>query len=163
MLRVSGYARLPSLRRRGRQVEEDALGLSQGTCHSHIDRVPPFVLVVDDDPTVKQTTCRFLTQAGYGCGGVGNAMAALTAIGAGPRPDVLVLDVRLPDLPGTELALRARDSHPGIPVIFVSAYTVELANLRTLAGVRWQFLSKPYTSDELVTAVSRFVPPPVTL
>jgi two-component system, cell cycle sensor histidine kinase and response regulator CckA len=119
-------------------------------------------LVVEDDPTVKQTACRFLTQAGYSCGGVGNAMAALTAIGAGPRPDVLVLDVRLPDLPGTEVAFRAQDSHPGIPVVFVSAYTVELSNLPYAhADLRWQFLPKPFTSDQLVAAVSQFVPPPI--
>jgi DNA-binding response OmpR family regulator len=123
--------------------------------------VAAFVLVVEDDFAVKQTTCRFLIQAGYACGSVGNAHAALTALRAGPVPDVLVLDVRLPDLPGTEVAIRAQDRVPGIPVVFVSAYTVELSEFQTLTGVRWQFLPKPYTADELVTAVGRFVPPSV--
>jgi DNA-binding response OmpR family regulator len=123
--------------------------------------VAPFVLVVEDDPTVKLTTCRFLTQAGYGCGGVATATAALTAIRA-TAPDVLVLDVRLPDLPGTEVALRAQDRPPGIPVVFVSAYSIEPTEFQTLTGVRWQFLPKPYTADELVTAVGRFVPLPAT-
>ena len=119
----------------------------------------PFVLVVEDDFPVRETTCRFLTDAGYGCGSVGSARAALLAIRTGPRPDVLVLDVRLPDQPGTDLALDLEEKHPGIPVVFVSAYTVEVADFQTLAGVRWQFLPKPYTADQLVTAVSRFAPP----
>ena len=118
-------------------------------------------MVVEDDPTVKLMTCRFLRQVGYGCGAVGTATAAFTAIRAA-APDVLVLDVRLPDLPGTEVAIRAQERSPGIPVVFVSAYAVELADFHTLTGVRWQFLPKPYTADELVTAVSRFVPPPVS-
>ena len=121
----------------------------------------PFVLVVEDDFPIRETTCRVLADAGYGCGSVGSATAALLAIRTGPRPDVLVLDVRLPDRPGTKLALDLQENHPGIPVLFVSAYTVELADFQTLAGLRWQFLPKPYTPDQLVTAVSRFVLPTV--
>lgn len=122
----------------------------------------PFVLVVEDDLTVKATACRFLTKAGYGCGSVATAMAALTALRAGTTADVLVLDLRLPDLPGTEVALRAQDWLPDTPVVFVSAYAAEFAELRRLPRVRWLFLPKPFTADELVAAVRSFVPPPVT-
>jgi CheY-like chemotaxis protein len=68
--------------------------------------VPPLILVVEDDPTIQGITRRMLQMAGYTVLTADTAIDALQRLKDGPVPDLAVLDMRLPDLPGSKLALR---------------------------------------------------------
>ena len=86
-----------------------------------LEAVPPLILVVDDEPVVRRVTCDYLESAGFGCVSAGSAAEAMAAVGAGQRAHLLLLDVRLPDLSGPELALELRQRYPNASVPFVSS------------------------------------------
>src|SRR5438093_6626718 len=115
------------------------------------DRDVPRVLVVDDDARVR----RFLTSA---LGAAGFAVTA-TGIGAeglrlaGSRPDLIVLDVELPDLSGREVCrrLKAAEETATIPVLMLSGVFTDVADRsQALEDGSDAYLIKPVTSRELV-------------
>jgi two-component system response regulator AdeR len=103
------------------------------------------VLVVDDEPDIRLLARVVLTGAGHDVVEAVNGPAGLDRIGAAPRPDVVVLDVRMPGLDGWGVLAQLPDGSP--PVVLVSADPE--ANRRSH---RW-VLSKPYRPAELVAAV----------
>jgi CheY-like chemotaxis protein len=119
--------------------------------------VPPLILVVDDDPMVQGVTRRMLQLAGYSVLTADTAIDALTYLKQGQPPDLAVLDIRLPDLPGTKLALRIHEQQPRIPVLFVSGWPGEQIDPEQLAALRWEFLQKPFSQKALLPAVERLL------
>ena len=101
----------------------------------------------------------YLATAGFRCLGAGTAEDALTLIGAGRPPDLMVIDVRLPGLPGPEMALEIHARHPQIPVLFISAWPDTRTAVGDAQSLRWDFLPKPYTGEALVGAVLGLLPP----
>ena len=100
------------------------------------------LLVVDDNPTVLRLAARFLTRLGYTVVTAGSSMEALSLFG--PGIDAAVLDVVMPVEGGRRLAERLRAARPGLPVVFVSAFSDESGD---------DVLAKPYTEGELAHAV----------
>jgi two-component system, cell cycle sensor histidine kinase and response regulator CckA len=119
--------------------------------------VPPYILVVEDEPLVARTTCRALEQAGFTCAVADSAGKALELIGGGTVPDLIVLDIRLPDLPGPELALRIHSRYARVPILFVSGWTGGLTDPDRFSQLRWDFLPKPFTGETLGAAVRRML------
>jgi DNA-binding NtrC family response regulator len=114
--------------------------------------VPPLALVVDDDPAVLEIACRYLADAGFECVSATSSTDALALLEAGRIPQIMVIDVRLPDIPGPELAVRIHLRYPRIPVLFVSAWPANEAGPTQLEVLRWEFLQKPFTGDTLSRA-----------
>ncbi len=114
--------------------------------------MPRFILLVDDDPPAQGVARRMLQLAGYTCVGVDTAIDALKNLKNDPVPDLVILDIRLRDLPGVKLALRIHAQHPQIPVLFVSG-AEETVNTDTLVDLRWGSLQKPYAQETLLPAV----------
>src|SRR6478735_2400803 len=80
------------------------------------------VLVVDDDFMVARIHCRFLqTQNGFRVAGVANTGTDALAKLAELNPDLMLLDVHLPDMSGLEVLRIARQEHPDVDVIVVTA------------------------------------------
>ncbi len=121
-----------------------------------LEAVPPLILVVDDEPVVRRVTCHYLVSAGFGCVSAGSAAEAMAAVGTGNEPDLLLLDVRLPDLSGPELALDLHQCYPNASVLFVSGWVDGMLSEK-LEALRWEFLPKPFTSAELVSVVHRML------
>ena len=119
--------------------------------------MPPYILVVEDEPLVARTTCRQLEQAGFACTVAGSAAQALELIGGGEVPDLIVLDIRLPDLPGPELALRIHNRYTRVPILFVSGWAGGLADPDKFNQLHWDFLPKPFTGETLGSAVRRML------
>jgi two-component system OmpR family response regulator len=110
------------------------------------------VLVVDDEPALREAIGLTLRYEGYEVDEVGAGRAALDAVERF-RPDLVVLDVMLPDLDGFEVTRRLRDSGSRVPVVFLTAKdTVEdrVTGLR-LGGD--DYLTKPFSLEELVARV----------
>lgn len=111
------------------------------------------VLVVEDDESMRELLRLHLTNAGYAVDvaedGIQAGYAVLKAI-----PQVIICDVDMPHMNGFELiaALRAEESLPQIPVIFVTSHE-EGAPRAVELGC--DFLTKPLLVDELLTAVRR--------
>jgi DNA-binding response OmpR family regulator len=80
----------------------------------------PRVLVVDDDPRILEALRRALTLKGFGVSTADGGQAALSLLGLG-APDVLVLDVAMPDVDGIEVCTRLREAGDRTPVLMLTA------------------------------------------
>lgn len=109
------------------------------------------VLVVDDDAVVRETLSRFLTAAGYTVRVVANGREALDLLGASALPDLLVLDLMMPEMTGLELipTLHSNPEWASLPIIVLTGtkgYTA--ARLQVDA-----ILMKPFSAIDVQAAV----------
>ncbi len=112
------------------------------------------ILVVEDEDALRVLTERVLVRHGYKVLTAANGAAALQVAADHPgHLDLLVTDVVMPAMPGHELAAHLQQSHPGLPVVYVSGYAEPiLATQKTLpAGVT--LLNKPVPEHVLLAAV----------
>lgn len=80
------------------------------------------VVIVDDDQTVRTALSRYLTRCGYDVVGEAHDGESGLAIARRVEPDVVVMDLKMPNMTGTEAARALRRTHPAIEVIMHSAY-----------------------------------------
>lgn len=119
------------------------------------------VLVVDDDETIRMLLQAHLKQAGHRVLMAGSANEATAAVRDHGTPDVAVLDLRLPDIHGFELAqkLRAATGFDELPIIFLTADVdaTQIERGRDLGAV---YLTKPYVRNALVNAIEKAITQP---
>jgi signal transduction histidine kinase/CheY-like chemotaxis protein len=114
------------------------------------------VLVVEDDPAVREIAVALLGDLGYQVLKAQDAMSALAVIESGLQIDVLFTDVVMPGpLRSPELAQRARERLPGLAVLFTSGYTENaiVHGGRLDEGV--ELLSKPYVREALARKIRK--------
>ena len=117
------------------------------------------VLLVEDEDGVRRLSTRALENAGWRVLAAASGEAALQLLDAEPRsPAVLVSDVVMPGMDGTQVVRAVRARFPEIPVVLVSGYS-ESAAIDGLPGEDLHFLPKPYTLRELVAQVDAMVRP----
>jgi DNA-binding NtrC family response regulator len=111
------------------------------------------VLVVDDERNIQVTLSRALQMEGYAVETAGGGREALDKIAALPV-DVVVMDVRMPDLDGLAVLERARQTRPGLPVVIMSGHgSLETVRSAFKQGA-FDYLEKPITEKEkLLVAV----------
>ncbi|SBT50591.1 SpoIIE family protein phosphatase [Micromonospora auratinigra] len=108
------------------------------------------VLVVDDSRTKRYLLVSWLTRAGFSTVEAENGTEALARVAATP-PDLVVLDVRLPDMSGFEVCERIKEAHPATPVIHVSAHAVDVGDrAQGLTRGADAYLAEPIEPEELV-------------
>jgi len=109
------------------------------------------VLVVDDEPSITDAVATALRYEGYETMEVGAGRAAELAIDEF-RPDLIVLDVMLPDLDGFAIARRLRDGNHRVPVIFLTAKDATEDKVAGLA-LADDYVTKPFSLAEIVARV----------
>ncbi|WP_327066024.1 response regulator transcription factor [Kitasatospora sp. NBC_01250] len=107
------------------------------------------VLVVDDDDTIRRSLERGLRLSGFAVRSAEGGLPALALLAAEP-PDVLVLDVSMPDLSGTEVCRRLREHGSDIPVLMLSALDELADRVAGLQAGADDYLVKPFALEELV-------------
>ena len=112
------------------------------------------ILVVDDDANIREVLCFALAKAGYATCTAENGAQALTRYAA-ERPDLVVLDILMPELDGTEVCrqLRARTGERQVPIIFLSSKDDEVDRIVGLELGGDDYLGKPFSPRELVARV----------
>src|SRR5580765_6925552 len=110
------------------------------------------VLVVDDDAAIRRMLERTLAAEGYDVAGVSGGAAALVAVERS-APDLLVLDVRLPDLDGLAVCRRLRGKGLGLPVLMLTARDAVSDRVAGLDSGADDYLVKPFAAEELVARV----------
>jgi CheY-like chemotaxis protein len=116
----------------------------------------PLVLCADDDADILALLAIQLERAGFRVAKAVDGEQAL-ALARELRPDVLVLDVMMPRLSGTEVlgALRRDDATAEIPVVLVSARAQQTDVDRGLEAGADAYLAKPFQAPELIEVVGR--------
>jgi two-component system, OmpR family, phosphate regulon sensor histidine kinase PhoR len=122
---------------------------------SGLPEVPrPTVLVVDDEPGMREGIRRVLLDAGYGAEVAANGEEALALVAWREFP-LLLVDLRMPGVDGFELIERVRAQRPTSLCVVVSAFaTIESAVQSTKMGA-FDFVVKPFTPEELLRVVDR--------
>jgi two-component system KDP operon response regulator KdpE len=109
------------------------------------------VLVVDDEPNIIGTLAPLLRRQGYDVTSAMTGRAALDAVER-DRPDVIVLDLGLPDINGVDVCTEVRrTSH--VPIIVLSARGGEGDKVRALDAGADDYITKPFGSEELLARV----------
>ncbi len=102
--------------------------------------------MVDDEPDVRLLATVVLTRAGHEVIECDDGVSALARIQADPRPDAVVLDIRMPGLDGWQVIDRLPPGSPPVLVVTADGTALERAHPMLLA--------KPYRPEELVAAVA---------
>jgi DNA-binding response OmpR family regulator len=112
------------------------------------------VLVVDDDSDINSALQSALRLGGYAAEGVETGAAALAACDRA-CPDLVLLDLMLPDVDGVEVCRRLRASPPSarVPIVFLTARTDEATRVRGLAVGADDYVVKPFSTQELLLRI----------
>ena len=110
------------------------------------------VIVIDDDPMIRFLVQEYLTALGYSVESFGGGAEALVSLGSS-QPDLVVLDMQMPEMNGTEVLqhIRQNPATAGVAVLMLSANASEAQNL---AGPKADsYLEKPFQMQTLLEAV----------
>jgi two-component system, cell cycle sensor histidine kinase and response regulator CckA len=139
----------------GGEKEVVAQGLGTSVGHAR-------VLLVEDNDMLRQMVDSYLSSCGYEVTAVSRpdqALRAISTTGAGYQ--LLVTDIIMPQMHGSDLAIQIRRSHPEIQVLFISGYAPE--GEHNTSGVPGsQFIQKPFALQELSAKVSALLNPNAT-
>src|SRR5471030_2762674 len=110
------------------------------------------VLVVDDEPNIVDVISMALRFEGFTVESAATGADAIAAVAA-RRPQLIVLDVMLPDFDGFEVARRLSSAHADVPIIFLTARdsTEDVVRGLTLGGD--DYVTKPFSLEELVARI----------
>jgi PAS domain S-box-containing protein len=113
------------------------------------------ILVIDDDPVIRETVGDVLREHGHHVDRVGRGRDALTRIGQ-PRPvDLAIVDCRLPDISGLELLRSIKTRSPETEVILITGHASLDGALAAMAGDATSYLVKPVDTAQLLSTVDR--------
>jgi putative nucleotidyltransferase with HDIG domain len=114
----------------------------------------PRILIIDDEETIRELLSSFLGKHGYLVQAVSNRSAAITELASKPY-DVVLLDTRLPGENGIQLLRNIKKSDPCIEVIVITGYATVESVLKTLKSGAYDYISKPFSLDELKIVIDR--------
>jgi len=113
------------------------------------------LLIVDDEPEISTLLCEILQSQGYQADRVETGAALLKLLEAAAAPDVILLDLRLPDADGLDLLPKLKRQWPATEVIILTGYaTIEAAVTATKLGA-YSVQEKPFDSRALILNVER--------
>jgi signal transduction histidine kinase/CheY-like chemotaxis protein len=112
------------------------------------------ILVAEDEPSVLSVIRRGLEERGYDVITAGDGVEALEVLERDPHQiDLLITDVIMPRMGGAQLAQRAHEIAPQMPVIFTSGYSGDVLKYLEDAPLQFQLLEKPFLSADVVRLV----------
>lgn len=116
------------------------------------------VLVVDDEPAIRELIQQMLDIGGFHVQEAGDGAEALEKIDEEP-PDAMILDVMMPDMDGITLCkmLRAQPETATLPIIMLSGKTQKEAIAEGLAAGANKYLCKPASFDELINGLNELL------
>jgi two-component system, OmpR family, response regulator len=110
------------------------------------------VLVVDDEPNIVDVVTMALRFQGFAVEAAGTGTAAIAAVGAF-KPDLIVLDVMLPDMEGFDVAQRLGAQHARVPIVYLTARDATEDKIRGLTLGGDDYVTKPFSLEELVARI----------
>jgi PAS domain S-box-containing protein len=117
------------------------------------------LLVVDDDPMVREVLVHELESIGYEVAEASDGLAALARIDAGEKPNLLVTDYAMPGMNGWTLIEEARRRLPDLPAVVLTGYAEQaVAHTVVLPDQTTRLLRKPITTGRLAASVAALLP-----
>ncbi len=110
------------------------------------------ILVVEDDPIIRQTVEYALKRAGFAAHSIGDGAAALEAADK-LNPDLVLLDLMLPGMDGYQIAEALRSGGKEMAIIMVTALDTDRDKVRGLDAGADDYITKPFSTEELLARV----------
>ena len=114
------------------------------------------ILIVDDEPLVRRSLSEFLTLQGYSVSSAANGKEALGLL-ATYTADIVITDIRMPELDGLQLLKHIKQDYPHTPVILMTGYgSIESAVAAIKEGA-YDYVTKPIVDSEIKIVIERLV------
>ncbi len=123
---------------------------------THPDGTPIEVLVVDDEPAISDLVSMVLRYEGWYVTTAGDGAAAIRQAAAG-APDVVVLDVMLPDMSGLDVLQELHRIRPELPVLLLTAKDTVEDRIAGLAAGGDDYVTKPFSIEEMILRLRALV------
>ena len=114
------------------------------------------ILIVDDEPDIVEVLEDRLLAAGFDVRSVLNARDGYAAVAEDP-PNLILLDIQMPEISGMEALEQLKKTNPEIPVLMISASTVKNVALTAKEQGAADFLLKPFDPDTLMQKVNEIL------
>ena len=111
------------------------------------------ILVVDDQKTVCYSIQRLLQSEGYDVLTASNGTDALSIINH-KKPDLVIMDVRMPEMDGLEVLGKIKESHPDVQVIMMTAFSTTEKAIQAMKLGAYDYLTKPFDNNGLLIRVN---------
>src|SRR5882672_9888108 len=112
------------------------------------------IRIADDEELIRKSLVKLLTAEGYDVDAVGSAAEVLESVRNDP-PQILILDLRLPDGSGLELLPRLKSIEPSLKVVVITAFGDLATAVQAMRQGATDFIKKPYEMHEMVLAIER--------
>ena len=112
------------------------------------------VLIVDDDAQIRSLLADLLKDAGYETTQAKTAAAAVTEI-AKKRPDLVMMDVKLPDQDGLDLLRQIKREHSELDIIVMTAFGGSSSAIKAMENGAYDYVTKPFEIDDLLATLRR--------
>lgn len=110
------------------------------------------VLLVEDDERISEPLIRVLRSEGFAVEHVAGGMGAIDSVAAA-RPDLVLLDLTLPDIDGLDVCRKIRAGHPDLPIIMLTARAEEMDVIVGLGAGADDYVPKPFRLAELIARI----------
>jgi EAL domain-containing protein (putative c-di-GMP-specific phosphodiesterase class I) len=114
------------------------------------------VLIVDDDPQLREVMTEQLTEAGFAVSACANGFAALEALRGGPV-EAILSDVQMPDMDGLRLLRAVRETDPDVPVVLFTGGPSLQTAIEAVEYGAIRYLTKPVSAETLIAAARQAV------
>jgi CheY-like chemotaxis protein len=142
---------LPRVNGTAQKADSDAPAAAKRARHG-------VILVVEDEPLVRELVRGVLAAAGHSVRVADNAEHALGVVEQeGVAPDVLLSDVVMPGMNGPQLVERLRSDHPQLKVVFMSGYAETKVGAAPATDANTHFLQKPFKPEALLSLIGRLL------
>jgi excisionase family DNA binding protein len=138
----------------GRQYRFDMEKIDRWLSHQAVTR-SLHILIVDDDPIIRQLFTKSLEGLGYKPTASANGVEALEFV-TKKRFDLIFLDLLMPGIDGAELFGRIRQLDKQIPVVIITGYPHSEVMKRAMAYGPFTVMDKPFTVDDILDAINSF-------
>jgi len=112
------------------------------------------VLVIDDEPIVLKSCDKILSEEGYDVQTVQTGTEGLQRL-TGEKFDIVLTDLKMPDISGMEILKRIMESYPDVMVIMITGYSTVQTAVEAMKLGAYDYVPKPFTLEELIEAVSK--------
>jgi len=119
-------------------------------------RHTPFIFIIDDDESIRWVLEKFLERNHYHFQSFEQGQTALSELEQ-IQPDLILCDIRLPDIDGLELLQHVKQSYPNIPVIMMTGHSDLQNAVNAFQQGAFEYLPKPFDLNELGSTITRAI------
>lgn len=110
------------------------------------------LLVIDDEPAIREGVRRILEAESFKVETFGSGVAALERLKQEPF-DLVITDLKMPGISGTDVLKAVKDIHPDLPVIFITGYSSVESAVEVMKLGAVDYIAKPFTPEEMLNVI----------